>query len=163
MTQSPPWRLQVPPRLHYGQSYWGWGWDGGDWDFQSQWPWWWITPFDWVGRPGSVPFRYTAFQPDISGWTLNRFQVQTRRWATNRGVPQNAAAFSLNSGTGFNANVSQADPASAGRHHADNRLANRLGPAACAWAKSHSGAPAAVSSPGNFPGYPALQRPHRVL
>lgn len=53
-----------------------------------------------IWRPGNVPLRNRAWQPDVSGWTLARFNFDLGNWAINRNVaPSGRWAIDMNSGS----------------------------------------------------------------
>jgi hypothetical protein len=71
-------------------------------------PWQWFNWWAWPGtghvfatssiwRPGFVPYRFTAWQPDIAPPTVARFNFDCLNWAAARGVRPN---FVLNMNTG---------------------------------------------------------------
>lgn len=67
------------------------------WPYQPELPWQW---FNWppgprfryafttrtIWKPGNVPFRLLAWQPDVSGRTLARFSYDCRNWSVQRGT-----------------------------------------------------------------------------
>jgi hypothetical protein len=75
-------------------------WGNGLWQwFNWRWPIWrhqFTTRTIW--RPGHVPFRDKAWQPDVSGWTLRRFQYDLNNWAGHRGVDLTQFAIDMNTG-----------------------------------------------------------------
>jgi hypothetical protein len=52
-----------------------------------------------IWRPGFVPYRLQAWQPDVSSWTAARFNFDLLRWATERGVRPTKAVIDLNTGS----------------------------------------------------------------
>lgn len=48
-----------------------------------------------IWRPGHVPFRCRAWQPDVSGWTIARFQFDLLHWSAQRGVAPTKALINL--------------------------------------------------------------------
>ncbi|MBO0863657.1 MAG: hypothetical protein J2P16_01105, partial [Mycobacterium sp.] len=73
---------------HHHQYGWGWGWIGGEWDDlrlerEPHWHWhwyWWRPAF----RPGNVPYRLRAWQPDLTGHTTEAFRRRFRIWLGRR-------------------------------------------------------------------------------
>lgn len=52
-----------------------------------------------IWRPGFVPFRNMAWQPDVSGWTLGRFGFDALNWARQRNTDPSRILFDMNSGS----------------------------------------------------------------
>jgi hypothetical protein len=82
----------VPPICNVPPLPWQW--------FHWRWPIWrhqFSTRTIW--KPGNVPFRLRAWQPDITGRTLHRFSYDSLNWAVRRGVRPNNFAFDMNTGS----------------------------------------------------------------
>jgi hypothetical protein len=52
-----------------------------------------------IYRPGNVPFRQKAWQPDVSGWTLGRFNYDMHNWCAVRGVKDSQVVVDMNTGS----------------------------------------------------------------
>ena len=83
---------RVAARQPFGNGLWQW--------YAWRWPFYrhqWTTQTIW--RPGNVPFRNRAWQPDISGWTVGRFGFDLLKWSRDRGVDPSQVVINLNSGS----------------------------------------------------------------
>lgn len=77
--------------LNSRRDYWAWQW------FNWRWPLYrhqWTTQTIW--RPGHVPYRNRAWQPDVSGWVVGRFQYDLLKWASDRGVAPSQVVIDIN-------------------------------------------------------------------
>lgn len=52
-----------------------------------------------IWRPGFVPHRQLAWQPDVSGWVLARYAHDHNNWARQRGVIPSSYAIDMNTGS----------------------------------------------------------------
>jgi len=69
---------------------WAWQWFNWRWPlFRHQY----TTQSIW--RPGHARFRSRAWQPDVSGWTMARFQFDLLKWSADRGVAPTKAVINL--------------------------------------------------------------------
>jgi hypothetical protein len=75
---------------------------------RCDWAWQWFNWTCWpvyqnttqsIWRPGNVPFRARAWQPDVSGWTVERFRHDMGAWAAFRGVTPSQVVVDMNTGT----------------------------------------------------------------
>jgi hypothetical protein len=73
-------------------------------------PWQWFNWWSWpshrhaystrtIWRPGFVPYRLTAWHPDIVTPTIARFNFDLGNWAAARGVPPNSVVINMNTGS----------------------------------------------------------------
>lgn len=113
--------------VHRG--YWCDGWMGWNWQAQNGWAWqcgfncscgWWdrgwlpwqcdgletFPNWSWFWfwwnpsfRLGNIPFRQRAWQPDITGHTVEHFRRALRPWAGARGVPMSGVTLNMNTGS----------------------------------------------------------------
>jgi hypothetical protein len=71
---------------------------------QSGWAWQWLRwplyrhqfTTQTIWRPGNVPYRARAWQPDVSGWTTARFQYDLLKWSRDRGVSPSTVVIDIN-------------------------------------------------------------------
>lgn len=91
--------------MTHSNTGWGWDWIDGRWDTPSRrherdpfwhWHWFWWRP---GMRPGSVPYRLRAWQPDVTAHTVEQFRRHLRPWAANRNVAMTDVMIDMNTGS----------------------------------------------------------------